>query len=225
MISESPNLSTLMQAHIRAEMASTYVCQPGRIVAYNANSQRATVELLIRDFVIDRTVPEVVYDTEPTRIADVPIMALGSPTMGWIWVPPSVGDTVLVWFADRSLAEVKGGAGDVFDPVEVADVGALHDLTDAVAMLIPNISTNGARSMGGVGANGPAIIPGTGKYVFLGSPTASSFAAKADLVDDRIDYLRQALKQIIIENGLTPAPDYPVVTALASVASSKVKLT
>ena len=214
-----------MQAYTRAEMASTYVCQPARIVSFNANTQRATVELLIRDFTIDRTVPRVEYDTEPTRVADVPVMALGSPSMGWFWIPPSVGDMVLLWFTDRSLAEVKGGAGATGDAVNVADVGALHDLTDAVAMLIPNISTSGAAlTSAAVGAtNGPTIVPGTGKFVCLGHRDPTAFVALANLVDSRIDYLRQAIKQIIAENALTPAPDYPVVNALASVAASKVK--
>lgn len=215
MISESPNLSTLIQAHIRAELASTYVCQPARIVAFNVNTQRATVELLVRDFVIDRETPTVEYDVEPTRIADVPVMALGSPTMGWFWIPPSVGDTVLLWFTDRSLAEVKGDAGTYGDPVHVTDVGALHDLTNAVAMLIPNISTLASSlTYVGVGAtNGPTIVPGTGKHVCLGDKNPSAFAARADTVDTHLAALRTAV------NALGAA-----VPPLGSVAASKVKV-
>lgn len=226
MISESPNLSGVISAHVRAGLADTFVAQPARIVSYDEDTQRATVDLMVRDFAVDRSVPSVTYATEPTRISDVPILGLGSSQMGWFWISPSENDTVMVFFADRSLDEVKAGAGDnSTDGVQVADVGALHDLTNAFAILIPNLSRAGATSLSAfAGATtGPTIVPGTGKFINLGSKNPSEFAAMAARTNTHLETLRTAMVTIATAAGVPVPPT--IASAFSSVACSKVKVT
>lgn len=239
MISDNPDLGAIIQAHIRAALANVYVCQPAVLVAFDPNTQRGTFNLAIASFVSNRVTGETVYDEEPTQVFDVPVLAFGSLTGGLLWNPPVVGETALLFFCDRSTIEVKAGTGTIAQPL---DVGAMHDVMDAFAIITPNLSApyqDVVRAT--IASTGPVLYAPTGKVVNLSHPSPSHFAALADVVMDNLNELRTKVNslEVVFEGhkheftngavgstGLTQATASTMtrVSTMTNVASSKVKL-
>lgn len=96
---------------------------PANIVLYNPVTQTATVQPALKRTLVKDT-PSI--ESRPV-IMDVPVIFPRS-SAGMIHIPLSVGDPVMLVFAQRSLDDWATAGGEV----KVTDVRK-HDLTDAVA--------------------------------------------------------------------------------------------
>jgi len=120
-------------------MRSINICLPGRILSYDAGSQKASIQP-----VLGRKLRDGREEKMPV-LNDVPVVW---PRSGGahITLPVSNGDGCLIIFCDRSLDEWKSEGGDEVFP----DDPRAHDLSDAVAIM-------GFGPFNSLGGSGSAI--------------------------------------------------------------------
>jgi len=130
------NLSSTIQTVIASVLENIHTCIPGEIIKYDFSKQRAQVRPLIKKAYNDGT-----EDTQPI-IVNVPIVwPRGTNSM--LHMPLNSGDTVMIYFSERSL-EVWLDRGGEASPGEERK----FDLTDAVAIPgvypfnVPSLATN-----------------------------------------------------------------------------------
>lgn len=124
----TPTLPRLIMSAIRNHTKTMFGgWLPGRIHAYDEATRKASVELLI---------DEVTYGEDAERkleaypiINEVPVLFPGSAGVRISW-PISVGDTVMVVFAARSIDRWAQVGGTHVDPGDERD----HDLNDAAVI-------------------------------------------------------------------------------------------
>lgn len=116
-------LSELFMKSQQMASRSINICLPGRILSYDAGSQKASIQP-----VLGRKLRDGREEKLPV-LSDVPVVW---PRSGGahITLPVSAGDGCLVIFCDRSLDEFKSEGGEVFP-----DDPRAHDLSDAVAIM------------------------------------------------------------------------------------------
>lgn len=102
------------------------VALPGRVTAYDAATQRASVQPLIKHANLDETEQRVAKLLP--EVHSVPVQFPGGGGMRITW-PLAKGDTVLLVFASSSIARWKRTGGEV-DPGD----DRRHDLNDAIAI-------------------------------------------------------------------------------------------
>lgn len=119
---KSPKLPDVIQSAIDNSMAGLYNCLPARIETYDASKQLATVKPLIKKkFKNNDVLPLPI-------INNVPVMF---PRSGEaiISFPLKKGDTVAIFFTDRSMDEWLSSGDDV-TPADRRK----HSLSDAIAI-------------------------------------------------------------------------------------------
>ena len=128
-----------MRSHTRAMFGGWL---PGRVERYDADSCRASVQLLILEGYQDE---DGERRTEPLPvITDVPVQFPGAGAIRIKW-PIAIGDFVTVFFASRAVGEWLESTGGLIDPVDDRD----HDLSDALAVpgLLPFSRVSNAGAM------------------------------------------------------------------------------
>lgn len=125
-MSEVPTLSGILSQLRENAMRSLRVCGPAKVTAYDASTQKCSVQPLIHEGVLDDD-GERHVERLPV-ITNVPVIHFGGGGFQ-ITVPVVVGDTVLVVYSDRSLDRWLVRGGEV-DP----DDDRAHDLSDAIAI-------------------------------------------------------------------------------------------
>lgn len=123
---KTPKLSEVIEAMVEAALARSRTTLIGRVLSYNADSHRATVQVQVPDIIIDERGERVVDQQAP--LTDVPVALLGSGT-GRIKWPVRRGDEVLLLFSSSAIAQYKA-TGRIVDP----GTDRHHHLADAVAI-------------------------------------------------------------------------------------------
>ncbi|MGN6108539.1 MAG: Gp138 family membrane-puncturing spike protein [Kofleriaceae bacterium] len=137
MPSQSPSWAEVLSGAIDTALQEVFVAMPGRVESFDAATQRASVQPLVRRAYYDAELDETVNERHPV-IPDVPICFPGAGD--WRLTFPIVkGDTVLLVFASCSLDRWLSRGGEV-DPED----DRRHSLSDAVA--IPGLYSFGGTS-------------------------------------------------------------------------------
>lgn len=208
------SMLALIRAIIRAELADVHTMIPGRVVSYDGDTQRASVQPLLK---APRSTEDGARALETLPIVpDVPVAFIGAGSWS-ITFPVSVGDTGMIMFAEAALERWKGGDGDrEVDPADDTRFG----LDGAV--FVPGLR---AAPLPAAQAAPAAAMVVAGEDIRLGSATASDPAAGQAALD--------ALKSAI-SGAATTAGDggagfkAAILTALsgwpANAVASKVKI-
>lgn len=126
---ETPGLDAVLRVAMQGALSGVRTTMPGRITAYDATKQMASVQPLIREAYVDERGAER-YEDLP-QIHSVPVMFVG-PARARITWPVQVGDLCVIWFSSSSLdAWVLRGTTQTVDPRDARR----HDLNDAIAMV------------------------------------------------------------------------------------------
>lgn len=203
-----PSLGKLLNDLKASTLADIRVSIPGRIEKYDASTQLADVQPLVKDSYVDRD-GSTVYENLPI-ITNVPVQFPGSSGLR-IMFPISVGDTVLLVFADRSIDswQTQGGISTPTDERR-------HDLSDAFA--IPGFHDNTAPFSG---AEDGVITVGS-------STGASEFVATAQRVLTELQKIQTAFNAhthtgVTTGAGTSGTPSTSL-TGLQAPASATVKI-
>lgn len=125
--SESPQLSELLRAVMRAAQEGTHVYQPGRLENYDPATQRGDVKPLVQ-----RRVRFAGGEETVESLPVIPGVQVVFPRAGdaFFSLPYKRGDVVGLTVADRSLDAYEASqTGQEVDPQDFR----AHDLSDAVA--------------------------------------------------------------------------------------------
>lgn len=184
------SLAELLQKAIASRLLDVHTAIPGRVQSYDASTQTADVQPLIKAKHRGED-SSLVTESLPV-IPHVPVVFPGAGGMR-ITFPMQRGDTVLLVFSEASLDIWQNQGGGPVDPL---DVRRFH-LSDAIA--IPGLhddKTPWGHADAGV--------------VTIGSDSAanSDFAALAAKCDERFQHLENALNthQHVETGGSTNAP-------------------
>lgn len=182
-----------------------HVAQPGIVESYDPTTQRASVQLCIRQ----RMIVEGGTELQPAPL--LPSVPVLFPRGGGAFItwPIAKGDHVLVVFQDSSIDRwtQMGGTVDPIDP-------RAHALSDAVA--IPGFYPY------------PSALPATdGDAIVLGfEGIEAKLVAQAEKVETELNRLWDALRSHV-HAGVTTGPGTSgtaaVVGAAGNVAAEKVK--
>lgn len=177
----TPSLAQTLQIAMDAVVGGINTALPGRVVRYNAETQRADILPVIR-----RAVPTPAEDYIPEDLPEIPNVRVMHPGgADWaIHVPVKAGDTVLLVFCQWDIAEWMR-TGEVSDPADKRR----HSLSHAVALTgfrraaqtIPNTSADdltihspGHRVV--FKADGSVEVDGSSVSAAVASAVASAFA-------------------------------------------------
>jgi hypothetical protein len=214
----APDFVEVVRRAITSRLAAVHTSIPAKVVDYDADEQRATVQIAVESCYIDPDSGELVFYAVPP-LTRVPVAFPSSSGFSITW-PLSKGDPVWLVFAERSTDEFRATGNDSNQPQDRRRFA----LEDAVA--IP-----GGRPFAdpipaeGV-ADGALVV--RGDDVRLGSSSASSVVALGPLVDGELNDLKAAFE------SWTPVPNdggaalKTILTALfttwpATVGATKVK--
>lgn len=242
MSSRSPSLEMVIREALRAYLGRVHVALPGRIVSYDAATQKADVQPMVLN--VQRSVDgDDVREALPL-LTDVPVLFPRSATF-FVSFPMNVGDRVLLIFNERSIDKYMTGLGepapatpvDITDPVDPR----AHNLSDAVALpgffpFVDALGTVHEHNMV-MGKDGGAQIHFTGPLVMLGAEAPVSFVALAQKVDNELTAIKadlDALKLLLTGhthtsatpgNQTAPSPAFAAYAphVPVSVAATKVK--
>lgn len=103
MSADTPEDEDILKAAIRSEIYEMHTCMPATILVYDHTTQKATVQPVIRGRRFDPET-ETVSHYKMAAIANVPVQ-FPQGTGFSITYPLTVGDPVLLVFAERSLDE------------------------------------------------------------------------------------------------------------------------
>jgi hypothetical protein len=190
----NPDLTTVLHAFFENKIDGLRVALPGRIEAYDAATQRASVQPLVKHAHFDETDTRVA--TSLPQIHSVPVMFLG-PARGRITWPVASGDTALLVFASSSIARWLYVGGEV-DPGD----DRRHDINDAVAIV-------GLHDFAHVPTTAPTDAIVTHGLSRIGGPDAT----EAIVVQSALDQFTGALEAAIAALTLA-AQDASQLTAL-----------
>jgi len=121
----TPELSTVIRANIDSVLMDANFCLPGKITAYDPDTQYADVEVqLLQKFTDGSLIPFPVIPHVPVK----QLRSNGGKT--FIHMPLVIGDDVILVFSQRSLDNWKtsGGMTDPDDPRK-------FNITDAFALI------------------------------------------------------------------------------------------
>lgn len=125
LMSKTYSFLDVINANLDLALQDLHTCLPARIVKYNPETQRATVQPLIKDKSRDDT-------RDFSLIQGIPVVfpsdGLGNSIMTF---PVAIGSIVIVWFFERNADTFKLSEGDT--PV-APDDARMHDYNDAVAV-------------------------------------------------------------------------------------------
>jgi hypothetical protein len=124
--SRRPNMGEWFNVSVEALKGKIRCALPGRVEAYDSNTQRAAVKPLLQGLL--RNADGSTTSTSIGVLNEVPVLMLQGGGVQ-VKLPVAKGDIVLLVFCDRSLDIWKAKGGEV-DPVDLRQ----HHLSDAVAI-------------------------------------------------------------------------------------------
>lgn len=223
--SETPTLLDVIRAVVAADRAGLHTSMPGQIKSYDAATQTATVQPMMRVSYVDSAGDRQTEALAP--IANVPVVF---PRGGGFFIsfPLADGDGVDLAFSESQIAAWRD-TGDISDPGD-----GLHGFFGAKAY--PGLETI-ARKLADasatrfvLGKDGGPHIEIDGTTVYLGDGSAANFVALANLVTAQLSALKSAISGAGVLAGDGGATfKAAIIAALggwpASVAATKVKAT
>lgn len=139
----NPTLAKLIKSFIKYELDDVNVAIPGRVLEYNNEFQKATVQPIVKERYRDDQTAEEDKDEFGIVQADMPVM-IGVPVIfpsfnnGIVSAPLRKGDLVQLLFNHRSLDLWLHSEDEKFNPKTInPEDNRMHDYSDAVA--IPGI--------------------------------------------------------------------------------------
>lgn len=213
---DKPSPADLLSRASAAAVAGVNVQLPATIVSYDADEQRATIQLVPS---FRRTVRGSVTLYRPPPIPNVPVAFMGGGGGDYsdTW-PLQAGDMGLAMFCDRSIDEWLSTGASGTEPQS----DRRHDITDAVFLPAARPFADPVPAAG-LDASARVI---RAPLLKLGSSAASDFVALASLVQQEIQALWTAL-QTHTHGGVTTGAGFSATTiypgAAGSVACTKVK--
>ncbi len=209
----TPTEADLLLAAVRSQLARVHTSLPGVVVSYDEATQTATVRPSVRFKFKDADGVIQAYD--PPAIANVPVAFPRSGAFSITW-PIAAGDTVTLWFSERSLDEWKSVAGSTHEARDVRR----FDLSDAVAYPGGYSPADALASS----AYAAAALVIKAAEIRLGSSAATNYVALANLVLAELNALRTEIIAHTHATGVGPTgPAIGVGPASSSVAATKVK--
>lgn len=210
-MSRNPSLAAVLNAFRASLLADVRVSVPARVERYDATTQLIDAKPLLRDTFTEEDGSQSVLSLPV--ITNVPVVFPGAGGFR-LTFPVTVGDTVLLVFADRSIDAWLANGGET-SPTDERH----HHLSDAIA--IPGLHPNNAPWSGAEAG-----------VVTLGSDGgAAEFVATADRVLERLNNIATAFNaHVHASSGAPPTPVPGVIplattlTGLTAPASSTVKI-
>lgn len=155
---------------------------PGKITAYDATKQKASVKPLIKDGHLAEDETRVVKSLP--EVHGVPVMFLGPARARTTW-PVAVDDLCLVFFTSSSIRRWLQSGGEV-DPGD----DRRHDINDAIALV-------GLHNFGDIPTSAPTdayvVHCDTGVKAKIGGPTGTEPTLMGDTYRTAEDNLLTAL--------------------------------
>lgn len=205
MSEDTPDLVDLLEVFGENLLNGIHTAMPGRIESYDAATQRADVQPLIR-----RRVPKAGTDRREWVYEDLPLIPsvrVIHPRGGgaFVHLPIATGDTVLLVFCETGIGHWEAGDGSVQDAgderrhhiAHAVAIPGLYPAAQNIASLGPDNKTHlvvgfngGARVS--IKPNGDVQIDTAGTITLAGAG-AAQFIARADRVDAAITELRAQL--------------------------------
>lgn len=179
-----PSLEHVLGAFAEGALYGVRVGLPGKITAYDADKQFASVQPLIQDRELaddDEYIPKTIPE-----IHTCPVLFLGN-ARGRVTFPVAVGDLCYIMFASSSISRwfKKGGSS----PVDPGD-DRRHDINDAIVLV-------GMHTQGSVPTTAPTdalvLHAGAGTKVKVGGPSGTEPTLMATSFLDALDTLVQAI--------------------------------
>lgn len=198
---------------LETDRAEIHTAKPGRIVAYDKNTQTATVRLGVR-----QVIPSGDDDTPDTTeeypdLHSVPVLFPGSGTFYVSW-GLRAGDTGLVVFCDTDIGQWRGGAGE---GAEDPGVTARHSLAGAV--FLPGLFVRDDANPDASGTTNTrwGLRGGTRIEIRSGVIEAGGTKALAEAADVKahLAAISSALATMATNAGIAP-PTYVYATVLAA---------
>lgn len=172
----TPTITRAIQSIIDARLAGLHVSMPGKVLSYNATTQRAVVQPLVL-----RTYRDEDGETATERlpaIPDVPIEFPGTGPFSIHW-PIAAGDTIELGFASISLDrwKAKGGFTDPGDARRFA-------LSDAVGR--PGLRAHPDR-IPAEGLHDTAMVIRAPAEIHVGGDQSLALHAKLEALAARVE--------------------------------------
>lgn len=235
----TPTLAQVIRTAIENRLADVHVMLPGRIESYDAASQTADVQPMIKRYQEDAE-GEAIDELYPV----IPGVPVAFPRGGGfkLTFPVAVGDFCALMFCESSTDNYMGGDGSSPSSPELFQ---RFDLTDAVAFLgwYPGgdlLEATDADDLV-IGEDGGPVIHIGGDEVNLYEKSAAQFVALAGKVLDELDAAKNDRAQFktifdahthpYVDTPIGPAVTSPTVTGFPtptapnSVAAAKVRAT
>lgn len=206
MSDRTPELADVIRQAIEDRLAEVHVMLPGRIDAYDAATQKADVEPLIRR--VQRTFDGEISEELPI-IPGVPVVF---PRAGGfkLTMPVNAGDRCMLVFCERStetyqIGQERQGSSAL---IKQTDPGTFesHNLTDAVALMgwyndAEALSSTDPDDMVMGEEGGPVIHVGSDQVnLYRKSGTGHDFVALAQKVLDELNKIKADLDAWKITN-------------------------
>ena len=232
--SNTPVLAEVIREAFENRLSDLHTAMPGTIVKYDARTQEASVQPLLKRAYINEDGSEGLDELPIIQGVQVAFPRAGKFFMTF---PLAKGDPVLLVFSERSLDEWSASSGKVtLDPIDLR----MHDLSDAIA--IPGCYPDTKPLPDSVG-KGVAIGKEKGVHIRItdgdtieittrGAETSvGGFVALASLVNDELSSIATAFSSHVhtgvtvgagVTGSVAPLPAPPPYTA-GAVASKNLK--
>lgn len=214
----------VLHAHTRATMQGVHVAIPGRVSAYDVNTQTADIEAAIKmPHHIGEDGLEVGYEALPTFPA-VPVAFLRGGGF-FVALPMAAGDPVMLLFSEAAFGEYLT-TGEISKPLDARK----HSYGYPIA--IPGGAAPEPKKLADAPIDGVVVgkdgsdlqIKVTELMITLGKG-AADFVALGPAVDGKLKEMRTELNKVIAYvNGLAPGtaiPITPVTGVLATLVKAK----
>ena len=126
-ISRSPEETELLTLAIKSFLFDLHTCMPGKVVEYDAKTQKADIKPLLKRLTVHEGGEELLE--ELPVLPDVPVHFQRGGGF-FLTFPLVPGDLVELHFQERSIDNYLSGEGEDTDPDEFRH----HDLSDAIAV-------------------------------------------------------------------------------------------
>lgn len=213
-----------IKAICRAHIAGIRTQIPGKVVRYDDTTQRADVEVSVRDFYFTEEDPGVPQYEDMPILQNVPVRW---PRAGdwFLSFPLSPGDRVWIEFAERSLSEWKAN-GDTASPRDLAR----H--AEWATCSVGGYPEDEPLASGDAAARSAGVVigkAGTNFQIRIGTTeikigaAASDFVALKSLVETELNKIKTALSTAAAPSGGGPVTYGTPYVSVGSVGASLTK--
>ena len=216
----TPDLRDILQAHLAHLAATLRVCLPGRVEAYDAAANTASIQPLLPELVEGVSPDDVPVSHSLPLLTGVPVLLLAAGGVSLTMVPQQ-GDLVTLLVADRCM-DLLFTNGQSNEPGD----SRRHDLMDAMALpafftaqAVPTDA--GTASIGMASTTGaPGLrIHFSASTLALGEANPSFSVALAEKVLSEMQALRATVNALV---SAFNAHTHPVVVAGVQVGPGSV---